>query len=335
MKRRRLNNGETSVVVFSKFDKDERQRRKEDVNHRQGRTHETRDRVAKQKILIEQALKEAQVLFNCKYCEGYIVTDKTSGSSYCEDCGWQCKATAFFDTKGTKEQLAYSPKNRRVQLYDPETHFAQTTSATMANDPRIKEQDIITIARYLNHEQNTDVTGLVPSYMGPRVIKEAVLQCKLQPTYASHWIQICSRIDSNFPVLDISQDMRERLKLRYRCVKEAFEKVIKTKSDTECNKKGNLNRRNMPNLNYTIPQMMRIESEQLFRENAQFFPQGMSEQQPELNNLRWKSIIAYCKENCSRTYSYETKRTSFEYKFEWEYIPLTTKDIFLYFLKFR
>lgn len=271
---------------------------------------------------VKNLFKKEEEFGVCRKCKGDIVVDR--GSSYCSNCGYDVPELMIRDQPEAKR---YSR-----QPYRPEVHFQQAINSAMGRDPRVPIDDVREIERYLLN--NPEIMGNCPFLVGWQAIKKATRELNLNSTYASRWVQIRSRFVLEGIKEDVAQFDKEtlsRMKLRYRCVVKAFEENIKFK-EGKASKKAGMMRRNMINLAYVIPQIVRLESEQLFRDNARYFPLTTSENQPTLNNDRWEKIITYCKVKFKKVYCEKEDEII---NFTWEFIPLKTKDIFDYFLIYR
>lgn len=313
----------------------EKERKREDVDYRQGRSHKTRIRVMKEKIAQEKyefilKIKKVNIkvnLYQCAKCQEDIVVDhlEKGGTRYCGSCGFETNELVIADQpEGNKRHVR--------QLYQPVVHFRQAIMSSMGKDPRVPLEDVLRIESYLLN--NPEVMGKFPFYVGCHSIKRAITDLNLNSRYTSRWVQIRSRFTLENIINDVAhfdKETLERLGIRYKCVVKGFETMVKCKKGKAAKKPGVM-RRNMINLSYVIPQLVRLESEELFRENARFFPIVISENQPALNNERWKNIISYCKKHFAKVYD---KKDDSIISFEWEYIALTTKDVFDYFIIYR
>ncbi len=310
------------------------ERRREDVNARQGRSHKTRQRVMREKIAKEKKQFYSKKKDNsttsftqCVKCESDLVVDhlERGGAVYCASCGFETPKLVIIDQPEIKKKYVKQP-------YQPIVHFRQVVMSAMGKDPRVPLEHVEKIESWLLN--NPEVMGNCPFYVGSESIKRAVSELKLNRAYSSRWVQIRSRFTVEGirdDVACIDKDTLYRLGLRFNCVVKAFNSVIKC-GKGKAAKKAGVHRRNIMTLNYVIPQLMRLESEELFRDNARFFPILTSDTQPKLDNVRWKLIIDHCNANSRLVYCKKEERVL---KLEWEYKQIRTEDLFNYFFIYR
>lgn len=137
--------------------------------------------------------------------------------------------------------------------------------------------------------------------------------------------------------VSLSPEMITLLEIKFHYVNLAFDATL-NKRTLEHYSSGNtaaedLNRFNIINLNYIQIQLIRIESEELFQETAKFLPQLTSKNQPATNNERWKILMDYCLAHFS-VHSYrdsDSNSGDMCTELKWDFIPLTNRDIELYF----
>lgn len=301
---------------------------------RQGRSKETRLRRRKEKfiqakLLKTQKIEEFRVCRNC-HSEDYILQDDRNSSMICINCGLVIEDV--WNTKTMTNMICDSfGSNNGSNPYEREVHYQQRLSSVQGKDPEVEEEDIRKIQNFLELEENRKIRGASLYFCGWQSIKEAVKKLKLNPVYSSRWVQIRSRFYINGidkEVVTIPDQYTNVLKLRFILVSQAFDKTIFNNNN---NNQQQLSRKNMINLNFLIPCLIRLESEELFRDTAKFFPQNKSEHQPEINNQRLEIIINYCRDNFSRLYVFKEEH----YNLKWEYKPITTSDIINYFIYFR
>lgn len=292
---------------------------------RQGRSRETRLRRRNEKYYQrltnkETNLKDQDYCKNCTSSIDLVIEDKTS-SIICMNCGM------IEQIWNTKEQGLTDPISKS-KPYERVVHYQQRLSSVKGIDPKICKKDLKKIQIFLQDPRNKVFVGPDLSLVGWQAIKSAVKELKLNSVYSSRWVQIRSRLNfiDYVETANIPGDLENILKLRFIFVSEAFDRTILNNNPDK-----DLSRKNMLNLNYVIPQLIRLESEDLFREIARFFPQNRSEHQPASNNQRWKIIINYCSENFTKIYHYKSETIDLK----WNYQPLLTEDILNYFLYYR
>ena len=95
-------------------------------------------------------------------------------------------------------------------------------------------------------------------------------------------------------------------------------------SSGERSKENHLERRNILNVNYVTLQILRLESEEVWKCWAKYFPQLVAKKQPEKNNKRWKTIIETCK---TRYQNFSISKTEERVPLYWEYIEFTREEI--------
>lgn len=289
------------------------------IKGRQGRSHETRLRRRREKYhQNKQAIKD-EVLDFCTHCwSDQVFLDDKSSSMVCLTCGYvdeilNTRAMVFNDTSKSKP-------------YERVVHYQQRISSVKGMDPEVENECVRRIEDFLC--KNPEICGNSLYYAGWQAIKSAIKHLGIKPVYASRWIQIRSRFNIkgvDKEVAAIPGDLENVLKLRYILVSRAFDQTILKDMSLL------VERKNMLNMNYVIPMLIRMESEQIFRETAKFFPQNRSDYQPALNNERMKIIVDYCKEHFTKVYSYKGETINLI----WEFTPLTAEDIFNYFIYFR
>lgn len=329
---------------------------------RQGRSAETRERIKNQRKLWEQMKPKGdnRALVACTKCGSENLTeDVHTASVVCTDCGLELaeRAIVYQDENSYDEDNEFifnrletsADFHNLSKPYEREVHLSQKLSSAYGTDPRIKFQHIEMIEKYL--VEHNELSGKDMFFTGAQAIKKAVYDLKLPVVYAGRWVQIRKRFDIyniHDDVSSMPQDYLPLLKLRFKMISMAFDQTIGrnkqvTVTDIRSSNNNNNNKRrkkktdfqlrkNILNLNYVIPCLMRIDSEELFRENARFFHQQSSQNQPKKNNERWKVMIDYCKEHYTRKYYL---KTGSYINLKWKYIPLSTTDIIDYFKVLR
>lgn len=308
--------------------------------HRQGRSAATRERV---RLVNEYWSNRKLYTPDGNYCEkcfcDHIILDERKGSIYCDNCGFEKDDQATYyktmnngeDKEGNKELLIYGSLRNESDVYlstskryERDVHYSQKISSAYGKDPRIKFSDIKKINDYLHDKRNVKTAGKIPFLIGPQAIKQAVYDLKLPVVYASRWVQIRQRMLINDVEKDectIPYDYLPILKLRFNRISIAFQHTL-----------GTMNMQNMISLSYLIPCLIRIDSEEMFRQNARFFSMQPSQSQPMTNNTRWRFLINYCKKHFSGKVYLKNGKS---FNLEWRYIPLRTSDILDYFKVLR
>lgn len=261
----------------------------------------------------------------CRNClsNNNIMLDSRSADCVCMDCGMIIREN-INDT----DMVFDNNQPYKSKPYERVVHYQQKISSVRGKDPEVSIGDIRKIEEYLI--KNKNISGASLYFVGWMAIKQAVSDLRLNNVYSNRWIQIRSKFNIaniNLETADIPYEFEIRLRLRYFLVSEAFDNTI----FLERKKNENVCRRNMINLNFIIPCLMRMESELLFQTNARFFPMNRSDNQPKLNNERLKKIIDYCQKHFTRTFVYKNETINLT----WEYIPISCWDILNYFNKYR
>lgn len=226
----------------------------------------------------------------------------------------------FNDGKNMDVSLVrYKPSKK----YDRSVHFNQMLAHGVGNDPSIKKKYRELIIDYLN--KNPDIVGPMPWYVGPKAIKTAIKKLGLNPTYAARWVQIRRSFIVEDDIARFPEPTLDIIKLRFQCVSKAFDETLRFNRSSVTTR--SVSRANMLNLSYVILQLSRLESFELFKSIARFFPQSEGKQQPSLNNLRWSILMDFCSKNFNVV---EDPKIQDTMKLTWSYTPLTEKDILDY-----
>lgn len=304
---------------------------------KQGRNLETRKLVIYNRQKIEKSnntynLRERKNNFHfCSKCHGHMVEDE-HGFLFCENCGkvnenvMSENRLQYFNPFETS--ISFYPVKTSVK-YKEEVHLRTKLNMASGMGPYIDITDIDQIENYLR--KNPQIFGGNLYLIGPNSIRKSIASLKLPTRYKACWVQIRSHFQIPFvgeDVFKVDFATRDRLIKRYNCVTKAFHALFKNKTNKINFKK----RKNMPVLHYSIIQLIRLESESLFRETARFFPLSWSSKNNnnENNNKIWKQLIKYCDthfrlievDNCC-------------YSFDWPYKKLTLNDILCYFMIYK
>lgn len=287
---------------------------------RQGRSAFTRLRRRMEKY---QQNKEKNKYVNHDFCTNCgstdnIVVDDHSSTIICMDCGMVLEQVMNPTNMRFNEITKSKPYERVV-------HYQQRLSNVEGRDPWVEERYVRNIEDFLR--ENKRYSGINLYYAGWQAIKSAVRELGLNPVYSSRWVQIRSRFRTANPkdkeLGFIPDRIVNKTKLRYVLFSQAFDKTLLVDDGYP--------RKNMINLNFVIPSLIRMDCEETFRKIARFFPQNRSQNQPALNNKRMSLIIDYCKEHFTQRYSFKGESIHLE----WEFKPLTTEDILNYFICYR
>jgi hypothetical protein len=300
---------------------------------RQGRSAEVRKRKAWEKegwtevkqvdgtTCFQQLITGVNQSFSqCPECMGRnFIEDHSSGDLICGDCGVVVSEGGI----AFSENQFVLPRNFS-KPYQKVVHFRQRISQLLCKDPELDDEIIQTIFEYIKKNPHLGDSSI----FGIKTFSLICRKTQLNPKIASHWLQIRKRLEIAPFVGEISKDLIQRITMRYICISHCFEHSL--------SKKGNqgqspLFRNNVLNLNYSIIQLIRIESEADFKRLAKFFPQLISQNQPALNNERWKILL----ERCQKQYPQFSDPVKGDYyRFDWPYIPLKADDLINHFYHF-
>lgn len=258
---------------------------------RQGRSKKVREEQRKRKEQMEQMGYGGQVFLGCTYCSkrDSMLEDLETGDMVCGNCGVVGQTGLMASSQSTMNPPLSKPYQKRV-------HYQQRIAQLRNIDPRLPKEVVRSVERYvfqnLDSLPSTDVIGI--GSFG-RILKILGYPSKL----ASHWIQLRVELFGDKPV-EIPTETLKRCSMRYFCIAQAFDlnlEKIRELNQLYKNDKNGLRRKNIINLNYTIVQIFRLESEELFRLVAPYFPHVRSPVQPRLNNQRWRILIDYCEKH--------------------------------------
>lgn len=292
---------------------------------RQGRSLEVR----KRKELERQGWFQGKKYFyssnlpQCRECgdTDSFVEDHSSGDLICSSCGVVSEEMGGlgFYSKCFSYPITSKP-------YQKVVHFRQRISQLLCRDPEQEYEHLFLLRQYIldNHEQMGN-----PTFYGIKTFSFICRKIGLNPKIASHWMQIRKRLGIT-PFCDLpSPSIIHRITMRYICIAHCFDRTLKRKRGEK--DQNNLKRNNVINLNYSIIQLIRMESEEEFIRLAKFFPQLISHNQPGLNNKRWEIILKECREK----YSYFSDPLRGEpFFFDWPFKPILVEDLVKYFYFF-
>lgn len=292
---------------------------------RQGRSHASRERAR----LNPPAPKN--VLF-CRECPPWVselVDDVSTGDTLCGNCG-------LVVDSGGLNTFFLNPKNISIP-YRRITHCRQRFRQLMGSGPQFTPDQIDEISLHLPFEKQdlagkktfSELFGSVPE------LKKIGLSQKS----ANHWIQIRLRLGLLFPnetnepgqltILEelckiLTPYLRERLEMRYLCVENAFVDSLFIHKHEKESSKDQLKRKSILSTNFTIAQLLRLESPEAFERLKCLLPQLAGKGQFQKNNDRWKIIIYYC----NHFYQFFTNpKSDHTYHFDWAYHELDSKEI--------
>lgn len=295
---------------------------------RQGRSFAVRERRRLEKEEQERALKYQPPVF--ERCVGMCggggayIEDFVTGDVICTNCG----AVQFEGSLGSSSHLQSSLSSSKP--YSRVVHFRQRMAQVTCRDPEQNHDDVQKILDYIMLKK-VKREEIHEKYWGKGTFSKVCKTLNLNPKLATHWMQIRKSLDI-YPYMDensIDGDILYRLNMRYFCVSHAFQNKLKKSFKNEYSI---LKRNNVVNLNYTIIQLIRLESEEEFKNMAKYFPQLISQQQPATNNRRWAILMEYCRQNYGFV-SDPIRGSRFE--FDWSYKPLLTQDLLKYFYYFH
>lgn len=238
----------------------------------------------------------------------------------CGDCG------LVSSEKGLGFQEYALPSKRRSKPYHPIVHFRQRLAQLTGKDPQIRGPVFRRLTKALRKVYHQDAEGL--DRMGKRNLSKILTQLKLPRRYSANWIQVRRRmnLDPEPPECTNEELLWRRMNQRYICLTEAFVETLSKKEGrtVDVKKVKNLGRKNIINVNYSFLQLLRLEEPLLLDSFGKFLPQLCSKEQPNKNNKRWKLLMECCQARFPRSVCPKTGET---FQFNWEYIPLTQRDI--------
>jgi len=284
---------------------------------RQGRSKASRLR-DKQHVEDKKKMEEHENKFvqKCMECmeENRLIEDHHSGDLICENCG-------VIQADGG---LGFSDKMfsnlKMSKMYQREVHFQQRIASLLSTDPALPESVIEEIGKEI--ELNLDKYKGTTETFGKVTFSQVLSKLHLDRRLSRHWIQIRKRLGYKPSVPPINGSTLSKIKLRYQCISRAFSKCLYAPNHSS--KQHHLQRKNILNLNYVMVQLLRLEDQQSYKQLACFFPQLASDNQPQLNNKRWKILMEYCSTNFEQ---YSDPKVEENHDFHWEYKPLETQHI--------
>lgn len=296
---------------------------------RQGRSKEVREkkkREAEERAKLNWATIKYPPLANCpgNCLFPSFLEDHASGDMICVGCG-SVKSTGglSFGSNANSSFTGSKPYLRVV-------HFRQRIAQLLTKDPLQKDEHIEMIKNYIDKLPEEERKS---QRFGKNMFSFICRELKLDPKIATHWMQIRKRlgITPHLSPTSLDPGMIQRLNMRYFCVSNAFQEMLKKNKKEDNKEEKSLKRNNVINLNYAIIQLIRLESEEKFREFAKYCPQLTASQQPRVNNARWRILMKYCSDRYT-VVADPIKENLFH--FQWKFIPLSTPDILNYFYFF-
>lgn len=341
------------------FEMDSEQK-KDRKRGRQGRSRESRQRAARVRdewrTLDENRAKEGRAPLvsyaqpECFECGGELIENRREGDLTCRECG------LVQETKGLgfSEHIPIRVKNKS-KPYQRVVHFRQRYAQLVGKDPPIPDELFDEIWAKIKELEIPLKTFGKKDFS--RVLKE--LGRQEAKRLSANWIQVRRRMNAlllddirfekekegvecgelpdqlELPLLPADPCLLfKRLCARYQCIDRVFQDELWSEEgegarpdyslSPEARKKALLKRRNIVNVNYLAVQMLRLESEQLFREWGKFFPQLTSKKQPQTNNERWRLLILKLE---TRYSLFGIPRTEETLKLTWEFRELTREEI--------
>lgn len=292
--------------------------RRDRFKGRQGRSKENRQKARSTKKENED-LTVDYCPNQCPNCDGNEwIEDYRSGDVVCAECG------RVESERGLGLSVNFNYRTKvKSKPYQKVVHFRQRMAQLLGRDPDIKEE----IWAPLEEEIKRTMTKEEIERMGKKKFAEVLKRLNLPGTkrLSANWIQARRRLNCfELPhEVDDLTGLYKRLCARYSCVSNVFRETLYSPKG-ERPKENLLERRNILNVNYVTLQILRMESEPVWKVWAKYFPQLVSRKQPQKNNQRWKIIVEICKKRYPR---YGHPRTEEEIFFEWNYIEFTREEI--------
>lgn len=285
---------------------------------RQGRSHQSREREVQVKMQYGHIYQNyGNWCQDCKNNSNFL-EDAHSGDVICAECG------AVASEKGLGFQEYILPTKRRSKPYHPLVHFRQRLAQLTGKDPKIRAPVFRRIRHYL---RNIFDPKLLYTF-GKRNLSRILTLLGLPRRYSANWIQVRRRLnlDPEPPICTNEDLLWRRMNMRYLCLTVAFIETLSKKEGRTIDLKRakNLGRKNIINVNYSYLQLLRLEEPSLLDAFGKFLPQLCSKEQPNKNNKRWKILMEYCHAHFPRSVCAKTGET---FSFNWEYVPLTQRDI--------
>jgi len=271
---------------------------------RQGRSRETRLRIANLPKFEETDYR------TCPNCNSYncFVEDYTSGDLICRECGVVREGKGLGLTQHILIKRNPSKKYQRI------VHFKQRLAMLLGRGPQLSKEQLNRIWIEIEKDPNLDCC------MGKKSLAAILSKIGMEPKLANHWIQVRQRLALwPYPLpTDLLPEQLERMKMRYLCIEAGFVENL-----GGC--PAPLGRKNIINLNYTLAQLLRLETPDfVYKYFAPFLPQLTGKDQPAMNNRRWQMIVEWCSVN--RAF-YTDPKTGLTYRFDWPYLPITKEEI--------
>lgn len=258
---------------------------------------------------------------NCNKTE--YIEDHRSGDVVCSSCG------AVESERGIGLSTHFADRMKtKSKPYQKVVHFRQRLAQLLGRDPRMRDE----VWEPLKQEVLNSMTREELRRMGKNKWAAVIKRVGIPGTkrLSANWIQARRRLreELNDETIAVPPDMCDvdgflkRLCARYCCVAVIFRELLYSPQG-ERSKDSELERRNMPNVNYITLQLMRLESEEVFKEMAPYFPQLVSKKQPGKNNQRWKLLSQGCHNRFS---AYGVPRTEETLWLNWDYKEFTREE---------
>lgn len=298
---------------------------------RQGRSAEVRARIAQQRHLARQWFLDQgidpdsfKVSISCEECRGTdtFVEDSASGDVVCTDCG----------TVNSQSGLGFSchaPSSLTIcsKPYQRVVHFRQRLAQVLCRDPKQPKKKVNAISKY--GEDHPELGN--PQTWGYKTYSKICKALGYKTKDAEHWMQFRKRCGIwPWCTEELLPDWLVKILIqRFIIISWAFDyTLLLPRSVSENATPQPLARHNIVNINYLTPCLIRMESEEIFREIAKFFPQMISQDQPAKNNKRMKIMLDKCQESFSRA-------GEGGWDFDWTFKPITEQEILDYFTYFQ
>lgn len=252
--------------------------------------------------------------FGCLNCNSMVslIVDHVTGDCVCTSCGF------VNDSGGLSFSSSILMMDKNSKNYQRKVHYRQRMAQLRGVDPEIDRSTLDLIQEHVLSR------GMNTPRLGKKNFGAICKHLAVPKKTADSWIQIRNELgfepNTNELADWLTPELLGRMELRFVCVEMAFVSTLSSKHGSE----HRLSRTNIINLNYIIPQIMRLESEQLWEYCAKFFKQLSHEKHPGENNARWAEIIGYCDQHFRKAV---ISKDGGEQFFEWKYIPMRPHEI--------
>ena len=270
---------------------------------RQGRSHAVREKVRQRKEKEKELHKELRVDFLCNTCKKDTEIIEIDYESICNECGTVIENHAF---ESSGKETVVSIKELFSKPYKRVSHLQERIAQLCATDPEVDGEIVQRIDKYCL-EKGKDLEDVFKKDMS-NILKALGIDRKI----SSHYIQILKRLGVLRNLTPMPHNMRVRIKERFIIV----EYIIYKYKNLILRR-----RKNIPNLNYLIFQLIRLESEEYARIYAPHLPQLIAKNQPNDINYKWSIVIEKIK-SLNQVFFLEKFNIDLS-NYEWKYRPLT------------